>query len=161
MLLIFLYLYVCCAEEEFSLFSPSAAPPQPGGIGTHEKLRGIKNVSLCNMSWFVHYQEVPLLWWTTERAGKKKRRTIPWRKLSRTLNPAGCQSCLWEEPWVWLLILSLCLARQFPGLLSMQGLLSPPSLISSSALPKQRASWHVNSRQQWIILHASQPLWLI
>lgn len=161
MLLIFPYLYVCCAEEEFSLFHHQQLPLNLAALAHMKNWRELKmyhfptSLGLCTTKKCLCCGE------TTERAGKKKRRKIPWRKLSRTLNPAGCQSCLWEEPWVWLLIISLCLARQFPGFLSMQGLLSPPSLISSSALPKQRASWHVNSRQQWIILPASHPLWLI
>lgn len=85
-------------------------PPQAGSIGKHEKQRWIKNWSLCNKSWFVHYQEVPLLWWN-DRVREEKEKENPLAEASRTLNPAGCQSCLWEEPWVWLLILSRSLAH--------------------------------------------------
>lgn len=96
-----------CRGKVQSLSPPPPSPPYPGGVGKHDNLRWIKNWSLCHKSWFVRYQEVPLLWWNDRVSEEKKVEENPLAEASRTLNPAGCQSCLWEEPWVWLLILSL------------------------------------------------------
>lgn len=68
-------------------FSPSPAPPQPGGVGKHEKLKGIKNVSLCNKSWFVHYQEVPLLWWNNRASEEEKAEENPLAEAEQNFKP--------------------------------------------------------------------------
>lgn len=106
---------------------PPPSPPHPGGVGKHDNLRWIKNWSLCHKSWFVHYQEVPLLWWNDRVSEEEKEEENPLAEASRTLNPAGCQSCLWEEPWVWLLILSLSLSlASFPASSACRACSFPP-----------------------------------
>lgn len=63
--------------QSFSLPAPPPSSPHPGGTGKHDNLRWIKNWSLCHKSWFVRYQEVPLLWWNDRVSEEEKEEESP------------------------------------------------------------------------------------
>ncbi len=144
-------------------FSPSPAPPQPGGVGNMKNWGELKMYHFATSLGLCTTKKVPLLWWNNRASEEEKAEENPLAEAEQNFKPC----------WVPVLFvgralsltsdsLSLCLARQFSRPPQHAGLaLSPPSLISSFALPKQRAGWHVNSRWKWIILPASHPIWLI